>query len=126
MIPRPKKDPFKKVLGYVRFFDDGKYDLYRVTDFDNVRSYTCKDKQEFVIRGLAKFAVEEGPVNENNSGFDFRARQAQFYKDVEMAEVLTDNDIEIANLLAQWEVVENADEVQAPPPKKKRRKKRKN
>ena len=42
-----------------------------------------------------------------------------------MAEVLTDNDIEIANLLAQWEVVENADEVQAPPPKKKRRKKRK-
>jgi len=39
-----------------------------VTDFDNVRSYTCKDKQEFVIRGLAKFAVEEGPVNENNSG----------------------------------------------------------
>lgn len=122
-----KKDPFKKVLGYVRFFDDGKYDLYRVTDFDNVRSYTCKDKQEFVIRGLAKFAVEEGPVNENNSGFDFRARQAQFYKDVEMAEVLTENDIEIANLLAQWEVVESADEEQPkPPPKKKRKKKRKN
>ena len=61
------------------------------------------------------------------SGFDFRARQAQFYKDVEMAEVLTDNDIEIANLLAQWEVVESADEEQPkPPPKKKRKKKRKN
>ena len=61
------------------------------------------------------------------SGFDFRARQAQFYKDVEMAEVLTENDIEIANLLAKWEVVESADEEQPkPPPKKKRKKKRKN
>lgn len=128
---KDKNEPFKKTIGYVRFFDDGKYDLYRVTDFDNVRPYICKDKKEFVMRGLAKFAVEDGPltgpVNENNSGFDFRARQAQFYKDVEMAEVLTDNDIEIANLLAQWEVVENADEEQPnPPPKKKRKKKRKN
>jgi hypothetical protein len=44
-----------------------------------------------------------------------------------MAEVLTDNDIEIANLLAQWEVVETVDEEQPkPPPKKKRRKKNKN
>ena len=61
------------------------------------------------------------------SGFDFRARQAQFYKDVEMAEVLTENDIEIANLLAQWEVVESAgEELPKPPPKKKRKKKRKN
>ena len=44
-----------------------------------------------------------------------------------MAEVLTENDIEIANLLAKWEVVESADEEQPkPPPKKKRKKKRKN
>ena len=61
--------------------------------------------------------------------FDFRARQAQFYKDVEMAEVMTDNDIEIANILAQYEVVDHQDHDQPsksnkPPPKKKRRKKR--
>ena len=99
-----------------------------MTDYENIRPYTCKDKQEFVIRGLAKFASEDNQVNDNNSGFDFRARQAQFYKDVEMAEVLTDNDIEIANLLSQWVVVENdeEDEPVKPPPKKKRRKKRKN
>ena len=60
--------------------------------------------------------------------FDFRARQAQFYKDVEMAEVMTDNDIEIANILAQYEVVvddqDQPSNSNAPPPKKKRRKKR--
>lgn len=59
--------------------------------------------------------------------FDFRARQAQFYKDVEMAEVMTDNDIEVANILAQYEVVDDQDQPSnsnAPPPKKKRRKKR--
>ena len=44
-----------------------------------------------------------------------------------MAEVLTENDIEIANLLAQWEVVESAgEELPKPPPKKKRKRKRKN
>ena len=54
--------------------------------------------------------------------------QAHFYKDVEMAEVMTDNNPEIANILAQYEIVENGDldepEVEKPPPKKKRRKKR--
>jgi len=96
-----------------------------VTDYENILPYTCKDKQEFVIRGLAKFASEDNEGSENNSGFDFRARQAQFYKDVEMAEVLTENDIEIANILSQWMVVENdEEEVAKPPPKKKRRKKR--
>ncbi len=56
--------------------------------------------------------------------FDYRARQAQFYKDVEMAEVLTDNDPKVASILAQYEVVEDGDhneEVHKPPPKKRRR-----
>ena len=46
--------------------------------------------------------AEEGESTNTNSGFDFRARQAQFWKDVEMAEVLTDNDPEIANIIAQY------------------------
>ena len=61
-----------------------------------------KDKQEYVTRGMAKFMAEEGESTNTNSGFDFRARQAQFWKDVEMAEVLTDNDPEIANIIAQY------------------------
>ena len=45
-----------------------------------------------------------------------------------MAEVMTDNNPDIANILAQYEIVENGDldepEVEKEPPKKKRRRKR--
>merc|ERR1712142_351745 len=34
-------------------------------------------------------------------------RLAQFYKDVELAEVLTDNDAEVANILSMYEISEN-------------------
>ena len=33
-------------------------------------------------------------------------RLAQFYKDVELAEVLTDNDADIANILSEYEISE--------------------
>jgi len=115
------KLPKREIVGHVRFFDDDKHDLYRVTNPDDICPYSCKEKQEYVVRGLAKFSSEVGESTTTNSGFDFRARQAQFYKDVEMAEVITDNDIEIANILAEFYVV---DEAPKPPPKKKRRKRR--
>ena len=91
----------------------------------NICSYSCKEKREYILKGLAKFSSDEN--KKSGSMFDFRARQAQFYKDVEMAEVMTDNDIEVANILAQYEVVDDQDQPSnsnAPPPKKKRRKKR--
>merc|ERR1712223_578378 len=116
--------PFQReIVGHVRFFDDDKHDLYRVTNPEDIQPYSCKDKQEYVTRGMAKFMAEEGESTNTNSGFDFRARQAQFWKDVEMAEVLTDNDPEIANIIAQYYVVEENEDPK-PSPKKKRRKRR--
>ena len=37
-------------------------------------------------------------------------RLAQFYKDVEIAEVLTDNDPQVADILALYEITENQEE----------------
>ena len=41
-----------------------------------------------------------------------------------MAEVMTDNDPNVADILAQYEVVDDANEEVKEPPKKKRRKKK--
>ena len=57
--------------------------------------------------------------------FDFRARQAQFYKDVEMAEVMTENDPKVGEILGQYEVVDDANEEEVKEPPKKKRRKRK-
>ena len=114
---------FKKPLAMVRFFDDDKFDTVRVYDNEIVKPYSCDEKKEFVERGLAKFSAENQP---KGSMFDFRARQAQFYKDVEMAEVMTDNNPEIADILAQYEVIDDPEELAKPPPKKKGRKRKRN
>ena len=113
---------FKKPIAMVRFFDDDKFDTVRVYDNDIVKPYSCDEKKEFVERGLAKFSAENQP---KGSMFDFRARQAQFYKDVEMAEVMTDNDPKVGEILGQYEVVDDANEEEVKEPPKKKRRKRK-
>jgi hypothetical protein len=110
----------KPLIAQIRFFDDDKYDLLNVTDASDIKSYSCSGKKELVLLGMAKFSSDD--KKKSGSMFDFRARQAQFYKDVEMAEVMTDNDSAIADILAEYEVVETPDEVPKPPKKKRRRK----
>jgi len=117
------KNEKKPILGCARFFDDDKFDLLRITNEAILKSYSCKEKKDLVLKGLAKFEMKK----KSNSMFDYRARQAQFYKDVEMAEVMTDNDPTIADVLAQYEVMDDLqnNETQEPetkPPPKKRRK----
>lgn len=122
--PKNESEPKDKEekIGNVRFFDDDKYDLSPIFDLVHVKPYSCDDKTDLICAGLAKFSSDN---HKKDSMFDFRARQAQFYKDVEMAEVMTDNDPKVADILAQYEVVDDAsDEVKEPPKKKRRRKKR--
>lgn len=102
-----KEDASTKEMINVRvhFFDDDKHECYTMTDPDRLCLYTDKkQKLKLIKAGLKKF--EAKPSKE--SMFDYRARQAQFYKDVEMAEVMTDNSIKVANLLAQYTVVDDA------------------
>ena len=119
--PKNESELKEEKIGNVRFFDDDKYDLSPVFDLDRVKPYSCDDKTDLIYAGLAKFSSDN---QKKDSMFDFRARQAQFYKDVEMAEVMTDNDPNVANILAQYEVVDDANEEVKEPPKKKRRKKK--
>ena len=90
----------------VHFFDDDKHEHYTITDPDRLCMYTDKmQKLKLIKAGLKKFEAKPS----KGSMFDYRARQAQFYKDVEMAEVMTDNSIQVANLLAQYTVVDGTD-----------------
>ena len=114
----------RNAIALVHFFDDDKFDQFRIYDQADLRPYSCPEKCKLVTDGLDKFSSEN--KNKSSALFDFRARQAQFYKDVEMSEVMTDNSPEVADILAQYEVVdEEAEEEKVkPPPKKKRRKRR--
>ena len=78
--------------------------MYTITEADRLLPYAGDQtrKLKLIRAGLKKF--ESRP--EGRSMFDFRARQAQFYKDVEMAEVMTDNSVRVANLLQQYTVVD--------------------
>lgn len=122
----------KEPIGLVHFFDDDKFDNVRIFDQEMIKSYSCDSKKEYIEAGLAKFSAGITPkdtsVKSKRTSELYRARQAHFYKDVEMAEVMTDNNPDIANILAQYEIVENGDldepEVEKEPPKKKRRRKR--
>ena len=90
----------------VHFFDDDKHEHYTITDPDRLCMYTDKNQKLKLIKaGLKKFEAKPS----KGSMFDYRARQAQFCKDVEMAEVMTDNSIQVANLLAQYTVVDGTD-----------------
>jgi len=86
---------------FVRFFDDEKYDWYRLQEASRIQTYSCPDKITLIRDGLKKFQT-----GNKNSLFDAQARQAQLYKDIEMAEVLTDNNPEVADILSAYEVQE--------------------
>ncbi len=109
-----------KCFGQVRFFDDDKYDLYNLSSQDQVQPYSCESKKDYILKGLAKFSSEK----KKSSMFDYRARQAQFYKDVEMAEVMTDNDPGVADILGQYEVLEEGDVADKKEQKKSRKRKK--
>lgn len=122
---RPENLPEKTgpiPIAQVRFFDDDKFDLLNVFDAANLKPYSCEGKETLILEGLDKFSQKK--TSKDDSMFGFGARQAQFYKDVEMAEVLTDNSPSVAEILAKYEVVEDTESSQhAAPPKKKRRRK---
>ena len=82
--------------------------MYTITDADRLLPYGGGDqsrKLKMIRAGLKKFEVKP-ELGGSSAGFDYRARQAQFYKDVEMAEVMTDNSKRVANLLAQFTIEE--------------------
>lgn len=80
----------------------------RVTDFKRVKKYSCKDKKKLIRKGMR--TLSESRRSLGLGGVNLRL--AQFYKDVELAEVMTDNDQEMADILAQYEVTEEQQEVE--------------
>ena len=89
---------------YVKFFDDDDKEWYEIRNVKRIQKYSCKEKKKFIKSGFKNLDETKkkglGGVN---------LRLAQFYKDVELAEVLTDNDPEVGDILAIYEVSENGD-----------------
>ena len=89
---------------YVKFFDDDDKEWYEIRNVKRIQKYSCKEKKKFIRSGFKNLDETKkkglGGVN---------LRLAQFYKDVELAEVLTDNDPEVGDILAIYEVSENGD-----------------
>ena len=72
-----------------------KFDLLRLpTARDG--SYSCPSKLDYIREGLKKFAeVSDNKLVDNES------TQSLLIKDVELAEVMTDNDPEVAEILTE-------------------------
>lgn len=89
-------------LFYVKFFDDENKEWFQVKDVQRIQKYSCKNKLKLIKTGFKNLDETKkaglGGVN---------LRLAQFYKDVELAEVLTDNDPRVGDILATYEVAEN-------------------
>ena len=89
----------------VKFFDDDNKEWYRIKEEKRIQMYSCKDKLKFIRNGFKNLDETKkkglGGVN---------LKLAQFYKDVELAEVLTDNNPVVGDILAQYEVAENNDD----------------
>ena len=89
---------------YVKFFDDDDKEWCEIRNIKRIQKYSCKEKKKFIRSGFKNLDETKkkglGGVN---------LRLAQFYKDVELAEVLTDNDPEVGDILAIYEVSENGD-----------------
>jgi hypothetical protein len=120
----PDKDS-KAVL--VKFFDDDDLELVPVVDPKKIENYSSKNKTKYIKAGFRRH--EE---NKRGALGGANLRLAQFYKDVEMAEVMTDNDVAVANILATYEIAETDNVVgepipvpQAKPTSSKKRGKRK-
>ena len=81
----------------VWFFDDSDLEEAAV-EAGLVEAYSCKAKARHVRAGLAR--LEEG----RRGAMGANLRLAQFLKDVELAEVLTDQDPAVVALLARYEI----------------------
>ena len=92
---------------HIKFFDDDSKEWVRVTDFKRVKKYSCKDKKKLIRKGMRTLAESRSSL-----GLGVNLQLAQFYKDVELAEVMTDNDQEVGDILAQYEVTEEQQEVE--------------
>merc|ERR1712025_887903 len=87
---------------YVKFFDDDNFEWVGIKDLKRIQAYSCKNKKKFIKAGFK--SLDE---NTKRTLGGTNLRLAQFYKDVELAEVLTDNDADVANLLSLYEISEN-------------------
>ena len=100
----PPQAQEESVSIYVKFFDDDDKEWYEIRNEKRIQKYSCKEKKKFIKSGFKNLDETKkkglGGVN---------LRLAQFYKDVELAEVLTDNDPEVGDILAMYEVSENGD-----------------
>jgi len=86
---------------FVKFFDDDAKERLKIKDDKRIKKYSCKDKLKLIISGFKQLdETKKGGLGGVN------LRLAQFYKDVEMAEVMTDNDVRVAAVLARYEVME--------------------
>ena len=110
----------KPVCCYARFFDDDKFDVHTVRDPNDVKPYSCPDKLSIIRNGLKRFegkpekkqkgkrgrkkGKEEDGEKKKEGMFDLRAKLAQFYKDVELAEVMTDNSSKVADILLKYQI----------------------
>ena len=92
---------------HIKFFDDDSKEWVRVTDFKRVKKYSCKDKKKLIRKGMRTLAESRSSL-----GLGVNLQLAQFYKDVELAEVMTDNDQEVGDILAQYEVTVEQQEVE--------------
>lgn len=91
---------------FVKFFDDDSKEWLEIKDEKRIRKYSCKEKLKLIRDGFKNLdEVKKGGLGGVN------LRLAQFYKDVEMAEVMTDNDARVADILARYEVMEGAENV---------------
>ena len=86
---------------YVKFFDDDSFEWVGIKDIKRIQAYSCKNKKKFIKAGFK--SLDE---NTKSTLGGTNLRLAQFYKDVELAEVLTDNDADVANILSEYEISE--------------------
>ena len=93
----------------VKFFDDDDFELFPVADHKKVELYSCKNKKKRIKAGFKKH--EE---NKRGALGGANLRLAQFYKDVEMAEVMTDNDMSVGDILATYEIADNEEVADEP------------
>lgn len=119
------------IFCHVKFFDNEKLEWHSVKEETNIQPYSCKTKLKFIKAGFKRFQEKKG-----NSLFGTNLRMAQLYKDVEMAEVMTENSEAVGAILSQYEILEgdniddnipseNVGQVDPPPVKKTKRMKSK-
>jgi len=82
---------------YVRFFDDLPLEYVRLREENNVENYACKQKLQYVRKGIAKHRARQAKCRVGDGA---NPTLAQFASDVEMAEALSGStDTRVANLL---------------------------